>query len=281
VLDTSNGELGTVRETTDGSVWVEYDRELTPGHPGSKGVSILTGALVTGALQAVPRNATYASLEDRRPPAEQAARYAERRAHYEEHHGPGKRGKKGWTAHRRGCRVCTDIDAGGDGTGRQLQSVPPVPTVAETETAAGGTGPAGGGEPSRYVWASPGDGETDVRHWRFAAALDALQDHVAGWVIPEDGTGVLDTDSFIASIGPYVGALGTVLGELGEQFGSGETPIAPVVGETLADFAAAFTAMAGEAAEVYERWVSNEDNAHDLRRARGEIPGAHLFNVGA
>lgn len=275
VLDTSNGELGTVREGDENGVRVEYDRELTPGHPGSKGVHVLSTALPGGALQQVPRDATYASLEDRKPPAEQAYRYDQRRAHYDEEHGPGKRGKKGWTAHKRGCRVCSDIDDGGDGTGRRLHAVPPV----ETGPAPAETGPVGGGtEPRRYAWAGAGDG-TEIRHWRWDAAHDALQDHVAAWTIPGDGTGVLDTDSFIASIGGYVVGLAAVLAQLGEDFGSGETPIAPVVGETLADFAASLAVMAGEAAAVHERWQTNEDNAHDLRRAHGEIPGAHLFNV--
>lgn len=275
VLDTGNGELGTVREGSDRGVRVEYDRELTPGHPGSKGVHMLGSALEGGSLQQVPRDATYASLEDRRPPAEQAERYAERRAHYDEQHGPGKRGKKGWTAHKRGCRVCSDIDDGGDGTGRRLQSVPPV----ETGPAPAETGPGTGRtEPRRYAWAGDGDG-SEIRHWRWDAAHDALNDQVGGWTIPDDGTGVLDTDAFIASISGYVAGLAGVLAQLGEDFGSGETPIAPVVGETLADFAASLAVMADEAAAVHERWQSNEDNAHDLRRAHGEIPGAHLFNV--
>lgn len=315
----AGGELGTVREVTpEGGVQVEYDRELTPGHPGTKGV--LVGGLEGGTLQRVPRDATYASLEERRPPAEQAERYAARQAHYAEQHGPGKRGKKGWTAHKRGCRVCSDIDAGGDGVGRRLVVKAPVspvetdpsgatkrhlpeddrwavemagqPTMyADTEAQAdtwvrqsrdGRPAPAtagGGGYPVRFVF--EGDEGLEVRHWRFEDALAALTDHVGGWTIPEDGTGVLDTDAFIASLGGYVEGLAGVLGQLAEDFSSGETPIAPVVGETLADFAASLAVMAAEAAEVHEQWRTNPDNAHDLRRANGEIPGADLFNVAA
>jgi hypothetical protein len=272
-------ELARVTEVDASGVVIDHGQERTPGVPGSRYSRVLDSALEGGMLRKVPADATYASLEERRPPAEQAERYAERRAHYEEHHGPGKRGKKGWTAHKRGCRVCQDIDAGGDGVGRRLQVVrepAETPAVAETPAPA----PSGGGSSytgERFTLA-PDDG-SEIRHWRFEHALDTLQDQVGGWQIPDDGTGVLEVDSFIASIGGYVNGLAGVLAQLGEQFGSGETPIAPVVGETLTDFASALDVMAGEAAEVYQRWTDNEDNAHDLRRARGEVPGAHLFNV--
>jgi hypothetical protein len=285
-------DLARVAEVDGDRVTIDHGRELTPGVPGSRRSSFGRESLLGGPLRKVPNNATYASLEDRRPPAEQAARYAERRAHYDEMHGPGKRGKKGWTAHKRGCRTCADIDDGGDGTGRRLHAVPPAPASVPAETApvspaetaeTAAPAPAGGAEdyPVRFTWAAGSAGDTgeEVRHWRWEAALDALQDHVGAWTIPDDGTGVLDVDSFISSIGGYVQDLAGVMGQLGEQFSSGETPIAPVVGETLADFAGALGTMAGEAAEVHERWQGNEDNAHDLRRARGEIPGAHLFNV--
>lgn len=273
VLDTGKEELGTVREVDDrGGVVIAYDRELTPGHPGTAGVHMLSTALEAGALQKVPHGATYADLEERRPPAEQADRYAQRRAHYDEQHGPGKRGKKGWTAHKRGCRVCQDLDTGGDGVGRQLRAVAPAAPAA---------GPAERYPVQFTFTGGVGGEECEVRHWRWEAALDQLRDQVGGWVIPEDGAGVLDTDAFIASIGGYVGGLAGVLGRLAEELGGGQTPIAAVVGETLADFAGSLEVMSAEAGQVYQQWTDNDDNRHDLRRARGEIPGAHLFNVGA
>jgi hypothetical protein len=227
---------------------------------------------------------TPAEIEESLPPDVQAQRYADRKDHHETWRGTGKRARNGYPAHRKGCRVCQDIDAGGDGVGRRMHVVapapaaPPVVFVAPAEAPAPApSSPRGEAGPVRFTFA--GDEATEVRHWRWEGALDALQDQVGGWEIPPDGSGVLDTDSFIASIGGYVQGLAGVLGQLGEQFGSGETPIAPVVGETLADFAAALGVMSAEAAEVHQRWTENDDNAHDLRRARGEIPGAHLFNV--
>lgn len=120
-----------------------------------------------------------------------------------------------------------------------------------------------------------------VTHPAWEAALSALHDSVATYEIPDDGTGVLDVDAFIASIGGYVNGLAGVLAAIADRLGGGQTPIAPVVAEVLADFAGALQVMSGEAGEVYQQWVDNEDNAHDLRRARGEIPGANLFNVSA
>jgi hypothetical protein len=273
VLDTGNGELGTVTAVDErGGVTVDYGRELTPGHPGSSGVHMLSTALEAGALQKVPAGSTPALLEDRRPPAEQATRYAERQDHHREHRGEGKRAKKGYRAHARGCSTCSDIDQGGDGVGRKLAVVAPAPTPVEPAEE----------YPIRFTFtggAGAGDDEGEVRHWAFEAALDALRDHVGGWVIPDDRSGVLDTDAFIASIGGYVNGVGAVLASIAAKVGGGQTPIAPVVAELMDEFASALEAMASEAAEVYQQWRENDDNAHDLRRAEGEIPGAHLFNV--
>lgn len=265
VRDPHTGELGRVREVGENGVIVDYDQ--------TGGVHLLSPALEGGVIQKVPRDATPASMEERLPPAEQAERYAARRAHFDEQHGPGKRGKKGWTAHKRGCRSCADIDAGRDGVGRPLRVVAAEPVPAGDQDAEQ--------YPVRFTFAG-GVGDTDeIRHHAWEAAADALRDQVGGWVIPEDGTGVLDTDAFIASIGGYVAGLGRVLGELAERLATGETPIAPIVGEVWADFAGALAGMSAEAGEVYAQWTTNEDNAHDLRRAHGEIPGASLFNVSA
>lgn len=217
---------------------------------------------------------TAAETEERFPPAEQATRYAARRSHHEAERGTGRRARNGYRKHKAGCATCSDIDRGGDGTGRPLRVLAPPANADPAEkypvkfTFTGGAGAAGGDD-------------AEIRHWAWEQAMDALRDQVGGWVIPDDGTGVLDTDSFIASIGGYVGGLGEILGRLAEELGGGQTPIAAVVGEAWADFATALGVMSAEAAEVYARWTDNEDNAHDLRRARGEIKGAELFNVSA
>lgn len=122
------------------------------------------------------------------------------------------------------------------------------------------------------------DGESLHPSWE--AAVAALQDNVQGWEIPDDGTGVLDTDAFIGSIGAFLNAFAAVLDDRAEYFGGGETPIATSVGETCAEFANSLRAMAGDADQVYEEWRTNDDNAHDLRRAEGDVPRPELFNVG-
>lgn len=118
----------------------------------------------------------------------------------------------------------------------------------------------------------------EVTHPTWEAALSALNDAVATYQIPDDGTGVLDVDSFISSIGGFMNGLSTVLDSVGSELSEG--PTNHVVVEQLAEFSTAITAMAGDAAQVYEAWRTNEDNAHDLRRAEGEIQRAELFNVG-
>jgi hypothetical protein len=118
----------------------------------------------------------------------------------------------------------------------------------------------------------------EVTHPTWEAALSALQDSVATYEIPDDGTGVLDVDSFIASIGGFMNGYSSVLDQVAAYLAEG--PTNAVVVEQLAEFSAAISAMASDAAQVYEMWRTNEDNAHDLRRAEGEINGAELFNVG-
>lgn len=118
----------------------------------------------------------------------------------------------------------------------------------------------------------------EVTHPTWEAALAALNDSVANYQIPDDGTGVLDVDAFISSIGGFMNGFAGVLDQVGAYLGEG--PTNQVVVEQLAEFATAITAMGGDAAQVYEAWRTNEDNAHDLRRAEGEINRAELFNVG-
>lgn len=275
VLDTENGELATVTGTSDyGTVAIKYDGNVSPDS------RVLRPNATPEALQMVPRDSTYASLEDRRPPAEQAERYAERKQHHLERRGDGKRAKNGYPAHAKGCRVCADIDAGGDGAGRRMASV----RVAPPAKTGPGTGPAAETDdyPVRFTFTGgrgTGGEAGEIRHWAFEASLDALRDHVGAWTIPDDGTGVLDTDALIASIGGYIAGVAAQLAGLADRLGGGQTPIAAVVGEVLDDFAASLTVMAGEAGEAYRLWTENDDNAHDLRRARGEIPRADLFNV--
>jgi hypothetical protein len=276
VRDNGRGELATVAEVSDGRVVLDYGRELTPGVPGSQRSNLGADVLLSGAVQRIPLDATRASLEELFPPAEQAERYQARRAHHEEQRGTGRRARNGYRKHKAGCPTCTDIDAGGDGTGRPLRVVETPPAADGSSagrrfTYAGGVGGGRGGTAAGDVGA--------IRHSAWEAAMDAVRDHAGTWTIPDDGTGVLDTDAYLASIGGYVGALGGVLEQLAERLGGGQTPIAPVVGEALADFAVALGVMSEEAEAVYQQWAGNEDNAHDLRRARGEIPGAELFNV--
>jgi hypothetical protein len=118
---------------------------------------------------------------------------------------------------------------------------------------------------------------TEVRHPAWEAALSALQDQVASYQIPDDGTGVLDVDAFIASIGGFMNGSAGVLEQVAEYLSEG--PTNQVVVDQLREFAGAIYAMSGDASEVYEAWRNNEDNAHDLRRAEGEIQQAQLFNV--
>jgi hypothetical protein len=268
------GELATVVEADDGRVVLDYGRELTPGVPGSQRSNMGADVLLSGSVQRIPLDATRASLEELYSPAQQAERYQARRAHHEEQRGTGRRARNGYRKHKANCPTCTDIDAGGDGTGRPLR-------VVETPPAADGSS-AG----RRFTYAGGVGGASSaagdvgaIRHSAWEAAMDALRDHAGAWTIPDDGSGVLDTDAYLASIGGYVGALGGVLEQLAERLGGGQTPIAPVVGEALGDFAVALGVMSEEAEVVYRQWTENEDNAHDLRRARGEIPGAELFNV--
>lgn len=118
---------------------------------------------------------------------------------------------------------------------------------------------------------------TEVRHPAFEAALSALQDNIGGYTIPDDGTGVLDVDALIASIGGFMHGAAGVLTQLAEYLAEG--PTNQVVVDQLNEFSGAIHAMGGDAGEVYEAWRNNEDNAHDLRRAEGEINQAALFNV--
>ncbi len=118
----------------------------------------------------------------------------------------------------------------------------------------------------------------EVTHASWEAALSALTDSVASYQIPDDGTGVLDVDSFISSIGGFMNGFAAVLDAVGSELSEGPTNV--VVVEQLSEFSTAISAMAGDAAQVYEAWRTNEDNAHDLRRAEGEIQRAELFNVG-
>jgi hypothetical protein len=118
---------------------------------------------------------------------------------------------------------------------------------------------------------------TEVRHPAFEAALSAMQENVGGYEIPDDGTGVLDVDAFIASIGGFMQGAAQVLEDVASYLSEG--PTNQVVCEQLNEFSEAIRAMGTDAGEVYETWRTNEDNAHDLRRAEGEINQAALFNV--
>lgn len=120
---------------------------------------------------------------------------------------------------------------------------------------------------------------TEVRHPAFEASLEALHDNIGNYEIPDDGTGVLDVDNLIGSLGGFMNGVADVLSGLGTNLSEG--PTHAVVVEALADFARSIHAMGGDAGEVYEAWRTNEDNAHDLRRAEGEIAQAHKFNVNA
>jgi hypothetical protein len=125
---------------------------------------------------------------------------------------------------------------------------------------------------------APAHDAQSVTHHTWEAALAALNDNVASYQIPDDNTGVLDVDSFIGSIGGFMLGLSQVCDQVGAYLAEG--PTNQVVVEQLAEFATATAAMASDASQVYEAWRNNEDNAHDLRRAEGEIQQAHLFNVG-
>jgi hypothetical protein len=116
-----------------------------------------------------------------------------------------------------------------------------------------------------------------IRHDAWEAAMSGVQDSVGSWEIPDDGTGVLNTDAFIASIGGFLDGLADVLGNRAEYLAEG--PTNQVVVDQLQEFAIALRAMGVDSAQVYEAWRNNEDNAHDLRRAEGEINNASLFNV--
>lgn len=117
-----------------------------------------------------------------------------------------------------------------------------------------------------------------ITHRAWEAAMSALLDQVASYEIPEDNTGVLDVDSFIGSIGGFMLGFSGVLDTVGGYLAEG--PTNAVVVSQLAEFSIAISAMSADAAQVYESWRTNEDNAHDIRRAEGEIANAHLFNVG-
>ncbi|MEU7591256.1 hypothetical protein AB0A95_33790 [Micromonospora sp. NPDC049230] len=121
------------------------------------------------------------------------------------------------------------------------------------------------------------DGE--IKHAAWEAAAEALHDNIATWSIPDDGTGVADTDTFIASISGFLNAFAGVLDDLVPTLGGGESPVAAVVADQLQEFSGGLRAMAGDAGEVYEAWATNEDNDHDLRRANGDVSHAELFNV--
>lgn len=141
-----------------------------------------------------------------------------------------------------------------------------APTAPGGHTAGGGTAPAGGG--------------TDVAlHPAMESALEAVREHVGGWRIADDGTGVADTDAFLGSLGGFVAGVGELLDVLADYLGEGDNPVAPTVAEQLRQFDVALVGMANQAVDVYRAWRDDDDNAHDLRRASGEVGGAHLFNV--
>lgn len=117
----------------------------------------------------------------------------------------------------------------------------------------------------------------EVTHAAWEAALSALNDSVATYSIPDDGTGVLDVDAFISSIGGFMNGFAGVLDQVGGYLAEG--PTHQVVVEQLAQFSLAVSAMAADAGEVYDQWRTNPDNEHDIRRAEGEINRAELFNV--
>ncbi len=117
----------------------------------------------------------------------------------------------------------------------------------------------------------------EVTHAAWEGPLTALQESVVTYEIPDDGTGVLDVDSFIASIGGFMVGFAEVLDSVAEYLADGPTNV--LVVEQLKEFSGAVAAMGNDAAEVYQQWRTNEDNAHDLRRAEGEIQRAELFNV--
>lgn len=127
----------------------------------------------------------------------------------------------------------------------------------------------------RAAATAPADANVTI-HPAVEAVVEALQDHVAGYEIPENG--VLDVDSLIGSIPELMNGIGDALTSLSEN-GFGESPVHQSVVEMLSEFAAAVRNMADEAGAVHVAWRSNPDNEHDLRRANNEVAGAHLFNV--
>ena len=205
--------------------------------------------------------------EEAIPPAVQQDRYADRLAHQREHRGPGTDPAPGYTEHAAGCGTCQDLDAGGDGIGRRLRVTTGPPADTDDDL-----------YPVKFTFTG-GAEAGDIRHHAFETAADALHTHIATWRIPDDLTGVLDTDSFIASIGPFIAEVGAALTEVAQKLGGGQTPVAPVVAEVLEEFATSLQVMSETGAEVHTEWQNNPENAHDLARAHGDIPNAHLFNV--
>ncbi len=114
-------------------------------------------------------------------------------------------------------------------------------------------------------------------HPSVEAVLEVLHTQIGAYEIPDDLSGVTDVDSLLGSLGALLEGAGQPLGVLADRFAG--SPVHAVVVEALADFSGALAAMGAAAGEVHERWQDNPDNDHDLRRARGEVRNAALFNV--
>lgn len=201
---------------------------------------------------------TAAELEEQLPPAEQARRFAERLEHHRAWRGGGEEPAAGYDDHRHQCEICREVERGGDGTGRRLRVLPGPGPVAVTYS---------GGLPGQTL------------HPAAEAVEDAARTHLGAYTIPDDLTGVLDVDALLGSLSQLMEGIGGSFTALAEH-GFGDGPVHASVVELLIAFAGSFTAMAETATEVHAEWASNPDNDHDLRRARGEIPRASLFNVG-
>ena len=267
VYDSGAGENATVAAADGESVTIDYGRETIPGIPQSRQLRIPDWGLTPGVLRRTSADlpgggerrmtadigGRAVAQEEARPPADQAARFAERRGHYLTWRGDGDVPAPGYAEHAAGCGVCSDMDRGGDGVGRRLRvRAGAVPTFM-------------GGVPGQ------------ARHPAVEAVLDAAHTHIAAYAIPDDLTGVRDVDSLVGSLGPLMEGIGASLTGLAAVFG--ESPVHASVVEMLGEFAGSFSTMADSAGEVYAEWRDNPDNAHDRRRAFGQIPRASLFNV--
>ncbi len=129
---------------------------------------------------------------------------------------------------------------------------------------------------TRRAAAAPAADTSTAMHPAVDAVLETIHDQLGTYEIPEEG-GVLDVDALFGSLNPLMEGFGDTLKVLADKFG--DSPVHGEVVEMLAAFASSLASMADDAAEVHQQWQTNPDNEHDLRRARGEITNASLFNV--